>query len=170
VNDVVAAFDNGGTSVAAGTYNFIRQDIGITSSPVSRAAPLLGPLGDNGGPTSTHALLPTSPAIDWGDPSAVPGAGNVPLFDQRGPGFARVADGDNLGGARIDIGAFERQGAAVGPALPGDYNQNGVVDAADYTVWRDHYGTPVSPYSGADGDGGGGGGSPPTNGGGRVRF
>jgi T5SS/PEP-CTERM-associated repeat protein len=25
--------------------------------------------------------------------------------------------------------------------LPGDYNGNGVVDAADYTVWRDHLGT-----------------------------
>jgi hypothetical protein len=26
-------------------------------------------------------------------------------------------------------------------SLPGDYNGNGVVDAADYTVWRDHLGT-----------------------------
>jgi hypothetical protein len=25
--------------------------------------------------------------------------------------------------------------------LPGDYNQNGTVDAADYTVWRDHLGS-----------------------------
>jgi virginiamycin B lyase len=25
--------------------------------------------------------------------------------------------------------------------LPGDYNGNGIVDAADYTVWRDHLGT-----------------------------
>jgi hypothetical protein len=25
--------------------------------------------------------------------------------------------------------------------LPGDYNKNGIVDAADYTVWRDHLGT-----------------------------
>jgi len=27
------------------------------------------------------------------------------------------------------------------PVLPGDYNQNGVVDAADYTVWRDNLGS-----------------------------
>ncbi len=28
----------------------------------------------------------------------------------------------------------------VTPNLPGDYNQNGAVDAADYTVWRDNLG------------------------------
>ena len=27
--------------------------------------------------------------------------------------------------------------------LPGDYNQNGIVDAADYTLWRDHLGAPA---------------------------
>ena len=28
--------------------------------------------------------------------------------------------------------------------LPGDYNDNGIVDAADYTVWRDNLGTNVT--------------------------
>jgi glycoprotein endo-alpha-1,2-mannosidase len=28
--------------------------------------------------------------------------------------------------------------------VPGDYNQNGIVDAADYTVWRDHLGQTYS--------------------------
>jgi hypothetical protein len=28
------------------------------------------------------------------------------------------------------------------PGVPGDYNNNGIVDAADYTVWRDHLGAP----------------------------
>ena len=31
----------------------------------------------------------------------------------------------------------------VSPALPGDYNEDGVVNAADYTVWRDHIGAPA---------------------------
>jgi len=31
--------------------------------------------------------------------------------------------------------------APTAPSLPGDYNDNGVVDAADYTVWRDKLGT-----------------------------
>jgi probable HAF family extracellular repeat protein len=29
---------------------------------------------------------------------------------------------------------------AIEPTLPGDYNQNGIVDTADYTVWRDRLG------------------------------
>jgi hypothetical protein len=37
----------------------------------------------------------------------------------------------------------------------GDYNRNGIVDAADYVVWRKTDGTPVAPGSGADGDGDG---------------
>ena len=61
--------------------------------------PLLGPLQDNGGPTFTHALLPGSPAINAGDPNFTP----PPFFDQRGPGFDRVANG------RIDKGSFEVQ-------------------------------------------------------------
>ena len=37
-------------------------------------------------------------------------------------------------GGRIDIGAFEVQPIPL--AAVGDYNQNGIVDAADYVVWR----------------------------------
>jgi hypothetical protein len=39
--------------------------------------------------------------------------------------------------------------------LAGDYNGDGAVDAADYTVWRDAEGTAVTAYTGADGDGDG---------------
>jgi hypothetical protein len=108
---------------------------------------MLAPLADNGGPTLTHALLSDSPAINAGDPT-------IPFdpdqFDQRGPGFPRV-----LGG-QIDIGAFEVQPAVQPPELPGDYNLDSIVDAADYTVWRNTLGTSdIEPYSGADGDGNG---------------
>jgi len=67
------------------------------------ANPLLGPLADNGGPTLTHSLLPGSLALNAGDPAAVAGVGNVPLFEQRESGFDRVV------GGRIDIGAVEEQ-------------------------------------------------------------
>jgi hypothetical protein len=44
----------------------------------------------------------------------------------------------------------------AGPELLGDYNLNGEVSAADYTVWRNALGTSgLTPYSGADGSGDG---------------
>jgi 3-phytase len=46
-------------------------------------------------------------------------------------------------------------GAHLGPALPGDYNLNGRVDAADYTLWRDTMGSTVQTFAGADGNGNG---------------
>jgi len=61
--------------------------------------PSLGPLQDNGGPTFTHAPSQGSPAIDAGEPNFTP----PPDYDQRGPGYVRVAHG------RVDIGAFEVQ-------------------------------------------------------------
>ena len=44
---------------------------------------------------------------------------------------------------------------AIGsPAMvPGDYNQNGTVDAADYVLWRDTLDQNVTPGTGADGSG-----------------
>jgi PEP-CTERM motif len=39
--------------------------------------------------------------------------------------------------------------------LTGDYNHNGIVDAADYTIWRDTFGQTVAAGTGADGDGDG---------------
>jgi hypothetical protein len=41
----------------------------------------------------------------------------------------------------------------VPPVLAGDYNGDHVVDAADYTMWRDSQGNDVPPGSGADGTG-----------------
>jgi hypothetical protein len=72
-------------------------------------------------------LLADSPAIDRGDPVARPGEDGVPTSDQRLSPFIRVY------GGRIDIGAFERQPAGL---LPGDFNGNGIVDGADYAMWR----------------------------------
>ena len=59
--------------------------------------PQLAPLSNHGGPTRTHALLATSPAIDRGNNS------HGLATDQRGAGFDRVVD------AVADIGAYERQ-------------------------------------------------------------
>ena len=69
---------------------------------------LLGPLGANGGPTLTHALLPTSPLLNAGGNALVPpGLTN----DQRGPGFPRVA------GGTVDVGAYERPATVNAPRV-----------------------------------------------------
>ena len=95
-------------TVTSHGYNVCDDDCsGVLNGPGDQinTDPLLGPLQDNGGPTSTHALLPGSPAIDAGDPNFTP----PPFFDQRGPGFDRVVNG------RIDKGSFEVQGSTATP-------------------------------------------------------
>ena len=56
---------------AGPAHNFIRAFVTLPSvlpdAPQPDACPLLGPLRDNGGPTKTHALLSSSPAIDAGN-------------------------------------------------------------------------------------------------------
>jgi hypothetical protein len=48
-------------------------------------------------------------------------------------------------------GAFTYQ-RSTAPAASGDYNHNGFVDAADYTIWRDTLGQTVPLGTGADGN------------------
>lgn len=68
--------------------------------------PVLGTLGNHGGPTKTIPLLTQSPAIDAGNPSGCrDGGGNLLTTDQRG--FPRPDKEDN--GVGCDMGSFERQ-------------------------------------------------------------
>jgi hypothetical protein len=77
------------------------------------ADPQLGPLQDNGGPTPTHALSSSSPAIDTGYNAL--GFGT----DQRGAGYPHVI------GVAADIGAIE---AGLDPEDPAF--RNGFDEAA----------------------------------------
>lgn len=74
-------------------------------------------LADNGGPTRTHDLLASSPALDAGDPSAPGAPGACPSTDQRGAPRPRA--GGAGGTARCDIGAVEvpESGAALPAAI-----------------------------------------------------
>ncbi len=94
-----SAYNLIGTGGSGGLVN------GVNGNHVGVANPGLGPLADNGGPTQTIALLPGSPAIDAGSNSlaVLPTTGQPLVYDQRGPGFARIANGT------VDIGAFEVQ-------------------------------------------------------------
>ena len=101
-------FNEGGTITSAG-FNVSSDDGGgYLNGPGDQinTNPLLGQLQDNGGPTSTHELLPGSPAIDAGNPKFTP----PPWYDQRGTDFWRVRND------RIDTGSFEVQnGSALTP-------------------------------------------------------
>lgn len=83
---------------AAQAFNKTGDRRGVLGSQV-----LMGDLDSNGGPTLTCKVLPGSPAINAGSPNAA----ELPAFDQRGAGFARVRAG------RADVGAFEADITAV---------------------------------------------------------
>lgn len=104
-------FTSGGNNVignATGTTGWVGSDqTGTTASPLSA---LLAPLGNYGGPTSTHALLPGSPAINKGADAICnqTGTGTVNQLDQRG--VARSVNGV------CDVGAFESYGFTLSNA------------------------------------------------------
>ncbi len=109
------------------------------------ANPQLGPLADNGGPTWTHALLAGSPAIEAGDPA---GVGMVPLYDQRGTPFDRVANGGQGVPPTIDIGAFELNSLA----LSADFDRDGDIDGNDFLAWQRGFGIQAPDAIQSDGD------------------
>src|SRR5262249_30264521 len=88
-----------GTSNLIGTCSGCGLSNGTGGNQVGVTNALLAPLGNYGGPTQTHALLPGSPAINKGTSSGAPGA------EQRGVS-RRVQP-------TFDTGAFESQGSTL---------------------------------------------------------
>ena len=93
--DCAAGGTNGYGNIVDAGYNINSDATGFltNSTSLNDSNPLLGTLGNYGGPTETIPLLAGSPAIDAGDPNSFPPA------DQRG--YARPF------GPGPDIGAFE---------------------------------------------------------------
>ncbi|HEY3662515.1 MAG TPA: choice-of-anchor Q domain-containing protein [Chthoniobacterales bacterium] len=92
---------------------------GVNGDQVGVADPKLGALSDNGGRTSTIALLAGSPAIDAGDDA------RSPLRDQRG--YIRAGTSD--------VGAFEFGGfLPTFTVTTSDDHNDGVCDTADCTL------------------------------------
>lgn len=90
---------NGYNLSSDGTCNFHK------TGDLNNTDPLLGTLGDYGGPTQTIPLLSGSPAIDAGNPSGCTNSNGVLLkTDQRG---MPRPDSEDAGGC--DIGAYEKQ-------------------------------------------------------------
>jgi hypothetical protein len=140
--------DKTGTSLAEAPVGMPDANGNLIGGPIHGVIdPKLGPLANNGGPTLTHAPLPGSPAVNAGNPNAVAGVNGVPMHDQRGAPFGRIA------GGAIDMGAVESQ--SIPPAMFGDYNLDGAVDALDYIIWRATLGDSLTAGRGADGSGNG---------------
>jgi CSLREA domain-containing protein len=86
--------DNGHNLDSDGTCN-----LDTVNGSLPNMDPLLGPLQNNGGSTSTQALLANSPAIDSGDNT------HCPASDQRA--YPRPMDGNGDAIPSCDIGAYE---------------------------------------------------------------
>jgi hypothetical protein len=98
INSIIAYGGTNGNAYGTITddgFNFSSDgSAGFSSgSSFNFTDPQLAPLGDYGGPTLCMALLPTSPAIDYGDNTG------APATDQRG--FFRPV------GSSVDAGAYE---------------------------------------------------------------
>ena len=101
--DAASSFNVIGTSGSGGLTNGVNNNqVGVTNA-------LLAPLGNYGGTTQTHALLPGSPAINAGTSTGAPTA------DQRG--VARVG--------ATDMGSFESRGFTL--ALTSGNSQSATV-------------------------------------------
>jgi uncharacterized protein YjbI with pentapeptide repeats/CubicO group peptidase (beta-lactamase class C family) len=87
----------------------------------------------------THALaLGSEAAFTAAYPTARYGAGD---FD--GNGLVNVLDAAGLIGTLQHAGVPAEYISLV-PELPGDFNRNGIVDAADYVVWRKTFGVSIN--------------------------
>jgi hypothetical protein len=105
-NDAPSAVDISGRITSSLGRNLIQDPSGASGfhpEDLLEMDPLLGPLGNYGGPTLTHELLEGSPAIDVGDSE------NPPDWDQRGEPYERVVGILDPKNPQIDIGAFEVQ-------------------------------------------------------------
>lgn len=113
-NSIIAGNNSTGTSqedvsgiIMSNGINLIGNTSGSAgwiSVDILNRDPLIAPLGNNGGSTFTHALLPGSPAINAGNNSlAIDALTMLPLTqDQRGR--TRIVGGKN---PTVDIGAYE---------------------------------------------------------------
>ena len=119
-----------------GNTNDTNRPIAWQQTDLLNRQPRVSALGDNGGPTQTHALQSDSEAINKGNTCVLTangcGDGNPALaFDQRGSGYSRSA------GSSVDIGAFELQQNIVTRATQFDFDGDG---KADVSVTRNNGG------------------------------
>jgi microcystin-dependent protein len=90
-----------------------------------------------------YELIGTTYGGDGQSTFALPDlSGRAPMGVGQGSGRSDRQLGEMAGAASITIsvGQMAPHAHTFSSPLPGDYNQNGSVDAADFTIWRDHLG------------------------------
>ena len=125
IQDSIIAASSGAACAGAGVATFVGSNNLATDATCAVATvsnPAIGPLANNGGPTNTHALGATSPAIG----AASSAANRCTGTDQRG--IARPQ------GAACDIGAFEYVVPRLRVETQVVNNHGGTRDPADFTV------------------------------------
>jgi hypothetical protein len=130
----------GGTPAGLGVTaaDFLSITVPVTAYSSFHPA---GTGGDRSG--TTTPVYATGVAVGPRQPD-----GSLPSIDflKLAPGSHLIDAGINVGlpynGLAPDVGWFETGSPA--PALPGDYNADGVVGAADYSVWRARLNTSVT--------------------------
>jgi len=152
---------------STGANTFVQLDVGNTDWNI-------GPLTSN----TTHVATPTLVANfdqSFVPPSPGPTSYNVYIgnFSPAQQSFEHFAAHGfllakaTLTGVELETTFYQNVPAGSGRVvtvfytvrwygtISPDYNNNGLVDGADYTVWRDSLGQVVQPYFGADGSGNG---------------
>jgi hypothetical protein len=75
------------------------------------------------------------------------------IADGTGDGWQIHTNGSSNFDARPRLVVLSADLGIVSPGLLGDFNDDGIVDAADYTVWRDNLGTTADLAGNSNGDG-----------------
>jgi hypothetical protein len=99
------------------------------------------------GPRNPDGSLPVSDFLRLAADSNLVDAGTPISFVFNGVNYSIP-----FNGSAPDLGAYET--AAPSPVLLGDFNGDNIVDAADYTLWRNHLGEADETNINNSGDGG----------------
>jgi len=138
------------------TVTFNSGTIGSVNATINNGAPFT--IGDSGGSSATyrmkkdvagnHGTHTFADGLVLSSNAILKGNGDI-VGDVSGSAGAQVDVGDSAGVINV-TGDWDNTGLALALELGnlaatfaagGDYNNNGCVDAADYTVWRDNLGT-----------------------------
>lgn len=161
----------GGTTVTSVTHNFGTVAMGSAAPPfyfyLFNRSTTPGFTADldfdsvmgSGGAAALAALTTNlaesagSLSLDGGDSHQFTAMLNTSAVGSFSAIYTLTLSDENLPQATTNMKLFLTLSGQV--LLAGDYNRDGLVDAADYVVWRGTYGTSVMPFEGADGDGSG---------------